>query len=370
MAINLREFGKLFAAGIGSTLSTFGACTATGPSARLDQAQPGIGPFDVERARRDTPGITRVTHLNTAGAALPPRGVRDAILDHVRLESEIGPYEAADAKAGLIKNTYQSLARLLGCAPDEIALSESGTRAWDMAFYAMRFNPGDRILTSAAEYGSNYIAYPQVAQRTGAVVEVLPERRARSGLAQRAPRGAATRPGRPRGAHACTRGGRARESGRGGRQAARLETRQRYMVEPTAQRFESWERNIGAQIGLGVAVEYTLAWDIGAIRERVTALSDRLRISLAELHGVAVHDLGRTRCGLVSFAMRGQEPAAVANALRARGINVGALGRRSTPLDMEDRGLDLVIRASVHYYNTDEEIDRLVDAVRDLAGRP
>ena len=142
------------------------------------------------------------------------------------------------------------------------------------------------------------------------------------------------------------------------------------MVEPTAQRFESWERNIGAQIGLGVAVEYTLAWDIGAIRERVTALSDRLRISLAELHGVAVHDLGRTRYGLVSFAMRGQEPAAVANALRARGINVGALGRRSTPLDMEDRGLDLVIRASVHYYNTDEEIDRLVDAVRDLAGRP
>ena len=52
---------------------------------------------------------------------------------------------------------------------------ENATRAWDMAFYAFRFSPGDRILTGRAEYASNWIALQQVAQRTGAVVEVVPD---------------------------------------------------------------------------------------------------------------------------------------------------------------------------------------------------
>jgi selenocysteine lyase/cysteine desulfurase len=359
------------------------------------------------------------------------------VLDHLHLESEIGPYEAADANAGQVRNTYQSLARLLGCEPDEIAVSESGTRAWDMAFYAIRFNPGDRILTSAAEYGSNYIAYLQVAQRTGAIVEVLPNdehgqvsldalntalRRGRValvGLTHVPATGGLVNPveevgqltraaGVPFLLNACQSvgqlpldverlgcdmlSGAGRKFLRGPRgtgflyvrrslldslepplldlQAARLDTRQRYVLEPTAQRFEGWERNIAALIGLGVAVDYALARGVATIGERVTAMAERMRTSLAALDGVAVHDLGRTKCGLVSFTVHGQDPVAVQLALRARAINVGALGRRSTPLDFEDRGLDLVVRASAHYYNTDEEIHRLVDAVRDLAGRP
>ena len=129
--------------------------------------------IDVGKARADTPGCIEVAHLNNAGAALPPSVVTDAVIDHLRLEARIGGYEAAAREAARVEGTYEALARLVGCRPAEIALVENATRAWDMAFYAMPFAPGDRILTGRAEYASNVIAMLQVAARTGAQVEVV-----------------------------------------------------------------------------------------------------------------------------------------------------------------------------------------------------
>ncbi len=101
--------------------------------------------FDVERARRDTPGARRVAHLNNAGAALSPVQVTDAVVAHLRQEAELGGYEAAAAATEQV---------------EEVAVVENATRAWDMAFYGMSFKPGDRILTArAAEYASNVIAF-------------------------------------------------------------------------------------------------------------------------------------------------------------------------------------------------------------------
>lgn len=134
-----------------------------------------IGQFDVERARRETPGVPNVIHLNNAGSGLPPAPVLAAVIDHLRLEAAVGGYEAAAAAADSVEHTYHAVAALLGCHRDEIAIVENATRAWDMAFYGMRFQPGDRILTARAEYASNVIAFLQVARRTGAVVEVIPD---------------------------------------------------------------------------------------------------------------------------------------------------------------------------------------------------
>ena len=57
---------------------------------------------------------------------------------------------------------------------DEIAVVENATRAWDMAFYSLAFGPGDRILTAAPSTPATSSRYLQVAARTGAVVEVVP----------------------------------------------------------------------------------------------------------------------------------------------------------------------------------------------------
>jgi selenocysteine lyase/cysteine desulfurase len=139
-----------------------------------DATSPRVA-FDVARARRETPGCARVAHFNNAGAALPPRAVTDAVARHLALEAEIGGYEAAAHEQAAIDRVYDAVAALLHCRADEVAIVENATRAWDMAFYALRFEEGDRIFTARAEYASNFIAFLQVAQRTGAVVEVIPD---------------------------------------------------------------------------------------------------------------------------------------------------------------------------------------------------
>jgi len=139
-----------------------------------------------------------------------------------------------------------------------------------------------------------------------------------------------------------------------------------YEIEPTARRFENWEGYIAGQIGLGVAVDYALGWGIEAIRSRVTWLADRLRASLAEVPGVTVRDLGQDRCGIVTFTHDGASASALKDFLRQRGINVSVTSLSSTRIDMESRGLNSMVRASIHYYNTEEELDRLGEALQEF----
>ena len=131
--------------------------------------------MDVDALRALTPGCARRIHLNNAGAALLSEITVDVMTAHLRREAEMGGYEAAAAAAADIAATYDALAALVGGRPDEIALFDNATRAWDAAFSAVPLRPGDRILTGRAEYGSNVLAYLQAARRTGAEVVVVPD---------------------------------------------------------------------------------------------------------------------------------------------------------------------------------------------------
>ncbi|QXD17224.1 aminotransferase class V-fold PLP-dependent enzyme [Rhodocaloribacter litoris] len=390
--------------------------------------------MDVARARQDTPGCERVLHFNNAGMALPPRPVLEAQIAHLRREAETGGYEAAAEAHEALEHTYDALARLLGCRRDEIALVENATRAWDLAFYALPFRPGDRILTARAAYASNFIAFLQVARRTGATVEVVPsdehgqvsvealrellDERVRlvalthvptnGGLVNPAAEvGRVTRAaGIPFLLDACQSAGQlpldvetigcdmlsatGRKYLRGPRgtgflyvrrawlerleppmldlHAATWVSRDRYEIRPDARRFETWEGNVAGKIALGVAVDYALHWGLEAIRDRVQRLAERLRHRLAELPGITVRDLGRTRCGLVTFTSSLMEADEIHRHLRARGINVSVTTPASTRLDAEARNLPPMVRASVHYYNTENEIERFCDVLAGLSG--
>jgi selenocysteine lyase/cysteine desulfurase len=132
---------------------------------------------DVEALRAATPGCVHRLHLNNAGAGLLAQPTLDAMTAHLRLEAEIGGYEAATAAQDAIGAAYAGIAGLLGGRAEEVALFDNATHAWNAAFYSVPLGPGDRILTGRAEYGSNVLAYRQVAQRTGAELVVVPNDR-------------------------------------------------------------------------------------------------------------------------------------------------------------------------------------------------
>src|SRR5947208_7805132 len=88
------------------------------------QTRVTLTPADIARARADTPGCERVVHLNNAGAALLPEPVLDAVIGHLRLEARLGGYELAAERAAEIEHVYAAVARLIGCAPGEVARSE------------------------------------------------------------------------------------------------------------------------------------------------------------------------------------------------------------------------------------------------------
>jgi cysteine desulfurase/selenocysteine lyase len=389
--------------------------------------------WDLDRLREETAGCEQSAFFNNAGASLQPRPVVARVIEHLRLEEQVGGYEAADRVAAELEGVYGSVARLLHCAPQEVGLFENSTRAWEMAFYSLSFAAGDRIVTAANEYASNYIAFLQVAQRTGAEICVVESDSAgevdlealrkllddrvklialthvptNGGLVQPAARVGqlARESGIPFLLDACQSTGQmhldvdvlgcdmlcatGRKYLRGPRgtgflyvrsamlphmeppsldlHAATWVSRGEFEVRSDTKKFETWESAAATRLGFGVAIEYALALGLKKIERRVQDLAARLRERLAEVEGVTVRDLGRVRCGIVTFTCDGHSAGEVMQQLQAKGIAVRTVERSSTRIDMERRGLDELVRASVHYYNTEAEIERLCEALRSLS---
>ena len=133
-----------------------------------------------------------------------------------------------------------------------------------------------------------------------------------------------------------------------------------------ARRFETWEMPHALVLGLGAAVEYALDVGMEIARERSWALAERARERLAALAGARVLDRGRTRCAIATAAFAGCDGAELKLRLRERGINTSSPARDDAVIDMDAKGAASALRISPHYYNTDEEIDRAVDAIAEL----
>lgn len=137
-----------------------------------------------------------------------------------------------------------------------------------------------------------------------------------------------------------------------------------FKVAPDAKRFENWESYIAGRIGLAVALDYMADVGIEAIWDRIKTLSSQLRDELRVVPGITVHDQGTEKCGIVTFSSEGKSAADISTALRQDRINTSTTSVQVTRQALLDQGVTDMVRASVHAYNTEDEIARFVEALK------
>lgn len=135
-----------------------------------------------------------------------------------------------------------------------------------------------------------------------------------------------------------------------------------------ARRFETSEVSFALLAGLGNALHEINQLGSERVWQRVLQTSARIREALRQIPGISLHDLGNTHSGLIAFNLAGWDSFELKQRLGLKRINIGANGVAYTPLDMQARGLSSVARISVSPLNTDDEIELLVKALRELKG--
>ena len=145
--------------------------------------------------------------------------------------------------------------------------------------------------------------------------------------------------------------------------SARWVAADRYELRADARRFENWENNYAARLGMGRAIDYALEIGIDNIEQEVTRLSAMLRDMLAAVPGVTVHDIGNRKCGIVTFSVADSAASDIEKHLRANQILVSVSSPASTLIDASRRELPDLVRSGVHYFNQESELQSLVEAV-------
>jgi selenocysteine lyase/cysteine desulfurase len=136
-----------------------------------------------------------------------------------------------------------------------------------------------------------------------------------------------------------------------------------YELAPAARRADEFEGPIAAQLGLGAAVDQLLELGIDSVTQRIGELADHLRTRLDEVPGLQTADGHGPRSGIVTFTVEGRSAEEVQAAAAVAGINLSVSRSEDARLDLGVRGLDAVVRASPHVYNTVDELERLVELV-------
>lgn len=395
---------------------------------------------EVQKFRDETLGTKNVIHFNNAGSGLMPDIVTKAQLDHIKLESEIGGYEAADLRSDSINAFYKQAALLFNCKPSNIAFTASATDAYTRALSSIPFVKDDSILTDTDNFVSNQIQFLSLQKRFGIRIihinnsniggvdlddleEKLKKHQPRlltithiptnSGLVQPVNeiakifnRYTQAYPGKTWYIlDACQSAGQmkldvqdlhcdflsltCRKFLRGPRgtgvlyisdkvlnagleplfidmRGAEWTEKDKYKQQPDARRFEDWEFAYSTVIGTKAAIEYCRNIGEDKIWQQVKFLSATLRNKLPAISGVKILDRGAENASSVTFHVVHSNPGFIVKELLRRKINVVASYRAYGLIDFDEKGVEWVIRASPHYYNTLSEIDTFIEALKEI----
>ena len=120
----------------------------------------------------------RRAHFNHAGASIPPSSVVERVIDHLRLEAEIGGYEAAAMVADELVDGRAALGAVMGVAGDDVVVVESATQAWASIVWAMALShgwgPHDRVVVDQFAYVSSWAVLVRLQAVSGVQIVVAP----------------------------------------------------------------------------------------------------------------------------------------------------------------------------------------------------
>lgn len=409
-------------------------CAGTGPgTGHRGRSVRAVSVIDIDRSRRDTESVDDYIHTNNAGCSVPSREVIDTVVNFVRLAARIGGYEAQSSVADELAAVYSSLAELVSCRPDEIALFDSATTAWRAALYALDLRRGQRVVVTPGEYGTNLVDLLILKRKRQIEIDVIPIERtgeldlealtrslknnvrlvstpyiAANGLTvtniPQAARcvadfgalllvdacqaiGQLPLDVRNLGCHMMTFTG--RKYLRAPRGTAGLFIRYDYIKQlaPVS------DVSFGSRIPIGKSVLLATAQQLEA-REKdpavllgllkatryatsigVAAASSAIDTLAVQLRADIVALPGATvhdssnSSGIVTFSLTGITASLLKASLREQRISVGTTSARHTPIDMTARELSEVVRVSPHYFNTSAEMTAIVRAIRKIATR-
>jgi selenocysteine lyase/cysteine desulfurase len=146
-------------------------------------------------------------------------------------------------------------------------------------------------------------------------------------------------------------------------------TADEFELAPDARRFENWEFAYALLLGLGEASRYALSVGIQRGGGRARELAATVRTKLSALPGYRLLDRGKELAAIVTVLVMGWDTTALVNALRERGINTSASLGAYAVIDMAEKNAASALRISPHYYNTESELDTLIEALKSLPAK-
>lgn len=340
---------------------------------------------------------------------------------------EMGPdsAESEEFVTQTMRSTRAAVAKLISCEPDEIAFTQSTTDGVNIVARGMDFAPGSNVVIrgGAHEHHSNYYAWLRLAPRvevrntpidddgliregaleelvdpdtalvslshalynTGAVLpieEIGPRLRDRNvaffvdaaqtigcmgkinvrdlGCDFMAFNGSKWLCGpMGTGIFYCRRGSEALLEPLGvGGESAMIYDKTKIAYRPSPERFQAGFRNYAGIAAMGSAIQYLERYGLDKVRQRVIALANALREEILRIPGATVYgpDDASARTSIVPFSISGHAPEEIVKRLAAQG----------TILAVREILDKKIVRASPHLFNTEQQIDTLVAALRAL----
>ncbi|TDX13646.1 aminotransferase class V-fold PLP-dependent enzyme [Flavobacterium sp. S87F.05.LMB.W.Kidney.N] len=128
-------------------------------------------------------------------------------------------------------------------------------------------------------------------------------------------------------------------------------------------KFEAGTPNIAGGIVLGTAIDYLNTIGFENIQEYEHELLEYATKRLSEIEGLRIYGTGKNKASVVSFNIDGIHPYDIGSIIDKLGIAVRTGHHCAQPI-MSFFCIPGTIRASFSFYNTKEEIDLMVDAVK------